>query len=116
MTDDIPQEELLKEIAQVIKYFETSDNLAPIKFRDGWDTLVESQTAEQRDLLQELARFSDLWRYLHERNKKLGRDIVDAIAQVHRLPVLQRVTELRTINQKLLERIGDADQNAQVRQ
>lgn len=112
MANDIPQEELLKEIAQVLKRFEKGGNLAPIETRDDWDRLVESQTAEQPELLEELARFSDLWRYLQERNEKLGRDIVDAIAQVHRMPALQRISELRTINQKLMERIGDPHQSA----
>lgn len=113
MTNDIPQEELLKEMAQVLKRFAKGGNLAATEKREDWDTLIESQTHEQRELLQELARFTDLWRYLEEHDEKLGRDIVDAIAQVHRLPILQRISELRTINQKLLERIGDANQNAQ---
>ena len=115
MPNDVPQEELLKKMVQVLKRLEKGCSLAPIETRDDWDRLVESQTAEQRELLQELASFSDLWRYLQEHNEKLGRDIVDAIAQLYRLPILQRISGLRTINQKLMERVEDAHQSAQVR-
>lgn len=113
MAQDTPQEELLRQMAQVLKRFEKRGDLAAIENRTDWDTLVESQTDEQRELLQELARFIDLWRYLQERHQKLGREIVDAIAQVHRLPIVHRISELRTINQKLMERVGDAHQSAQ---
>ena len=115
MANDVPQEELLKEMVQMLKRLVKGGDLAPLENRDDWETLVESQTGEQRELLQEFARFSDLWRYLHERNEKLGRDIVDGIAQLHRLPIVQRISDLKAINQKLMERIGDA-QGAQKRQ
>ena len=116
MAEDISQEKLLREIAQMLKRIAKGGDLASIENREEWDTLVESQTAEQRELLHELARFSDLWRYFQEREQKLGPDIVDVIAQLHRLPILQRVSELRTINQKLMERIGGAHDHAQLRQ
>lgn len=115
MANDIPQEELPRHLAQALKRFEKSGNLSAIENRNDWDTLVDSQADEQRELLQELARFTDLWRYLQEHNEKLGSEIVDVIAQVHRMPILQRILELRTINRKLMERVGDAHQNAQVR-
>jgi hypothetical protein len=115
MANDIPQEELLRYLSQVLKCVEQSGKLAAIEDRDDWDTLVESQTDEQRELLQELARFTDLWRYLQEHNQKLGREIVDAIAQVHRLPILQRISELRTINHKLMHRVSDTHQHPQLR-
>ena len=112
MMDDTPQQELLEEMAKLLKRFEKGGNLASLENRDDWNTLFESQTSEERELLQALARFSDLWRYLQERDEKLGRDIVDAIFQVHRLPILQRISELKAINQKLMERIDDAHQSA----
>lgn len=115
MANDIPQAELLRQLADVLKCIEKGGKLAAIEDRDDWDTLVESQTDEQRELLQELARFTDLWRYLQEHHQKLGREIVDAIAQLHRLLIVHRISELRTINQKLMERVGDAHQNARLR-
>ena len=115
MANDIPHEQLLKEAAQVLKRFEEAGNLAPIENHDDWDTLVESQPTEQPELLQELVLFSDLWRYLQERNENLGQDIVDAISHVHRLTISQRISELSTINKKLMERIGDSHQRTQVR-
>ncbi len=116
MANDIPQEELLRHLAQALKRFGKSGNLSAIENRNDWDTLVESQPDEQRELLQELTRFTDLWRYLQEHNEKLGSEISEVIAQLHRLPILQRISELKTVNQKLMERVGDAHQNVQVRQ
>lgn len=89
--------------------------LAPIENRDDWDALVDSEPPEDRELLKELARFTDLWRYLREREEKLGTEIVNAISQVHRLPISERISQLKAINQKLMERIGDARQGAQFR-
>ena len=102
-------------MARALKRLEKGRNLASIENRDDWDTLVESQTAEQRELLEELARFSDLWRYLKERNEMLGRDVVDGIAQIHRFPISQRISALKMINQWLMERIGDAHQSTHLR-
>ena len=115
MADDNPQKELLQEMAQLFKRFEKGGDLGPIEDRDEWDKLVESKPPEERELVKELARFADLWRYFQERKEKLGPDIVSALRQVNQLPVPERTARLKEINQKLLERVGDAGQGAQFR-
>lgn len=116
MSGDAPQQELLQKMAQLFKRFQTSGDLAPVEDRSEWEKLVASKPPEERELLSELARFTDLWRYLQEREEKVGADIVDAISQVHQLPVPERILRLRKINQKLMERVGDAGEGAQLRQ
>ena len=116
MADDSPQKELLQEIARLFKRFEKGGDLAPIEDRNEWDKLVESKPPEERELVKELARFADLWRYFQERNEKLGSEIVNAISVVHQLPVPERTARLKEINQKLMERVGDAGSGAQFRQ
>src|SRR5215472_6521476 len=115
MADDDPQKELLQKIAQLFKRFEKISNFSPIEDRHEWDKLVASKPPDERDLLKELARFADLWRYFQERKEKLGPEIVNAIRQVNELPVPERTARLKEINQKLMERVGDAGQGAQFR-
>ena len=115
MSDDTPQKELLQEMAQLFKRFDKGGDLAPIEDRDEWDKLVESKPPEERELVKELARFADLWRYFRERKEKLGLEIVNAISQVHKLPVPERIVRLQEINQKLMELGSDAGQGAQFR-
>src|SRR5262249_36966978 len=100
---------------QLFKRFEKDGDLGPIEDRNEWDKLVESKPPEERELVKELARFADLWRYFQERKEKLGPEIVNAISQVNSLPVPERIARLKEINQKLMERVGDAGQGGQFR-
>jgi hypothetical protein len=115
MADDNPQKELLQGMEQLLKRFAKGGELAPIEDRSEWERLVESKPPEERELIEELARFADLWRYFQERKEKLGPEIVNAISQVHSLPVPERIVRLKEINQKLMERVSDAGQGAQFR-
>jgi hypothetical protein len=104
-----PQESLIQELARLFGRFEPGGDLAPIEDRDQWNELVSSNPPEEQALLNELTRFADLWRYLQERNEKLGPEIVEALAEVHRLPVPLRAALVREINQELMSRIGEFD-------
>lgn len=115
MPDDTPQNQLLQEMARLFKRFEKGGDLAPIEDRNEWDKLMESKPPEERELVKELARFVDLWRYFQDRKEKLGSEIVNAVSQMHKLPVPERIARLKEINQKLMERVGDAGQGAQFR-
>ena len=115
MKNDNSQKELLQEMARLFERFEKGGDLAPIEDRDEWDKLAESKPPEERELVKELARFADLWRYFQERNEKLGPEIVNAISVVHQFPIPERTARLQEINRKLMERIGDAGAGAQFR-
>lgn len=115
MTDDTPQEDLLKEIGRLLKRFNKGGDFAPIEDRHEWEKLVASKPPEERDLIGELTRFADLWRYFEERKEKLGREIVKAVSEVPNLPVPERIIRLKEINQKLMERVGDAGEGARFR-
>jgi hypothetical protein len=115
MPEDTSQEELLHKMEQVFKRFQKSGNLAPIEDLSDWEKLVASKPLEERELLTELARFVDLWRYLQAREQKLGAEIVDAVSRLRQLPVPERIARLKEINQKLMEQVGDAGEGAQFR-
>ena len=114
MADDM-QKQLLQETARLLKRFEKGGDLAPIEDPNEWNKLVESKSPEERELVKELARFADLWRYFQERDEKLGPEIVNAISRVHQLPVPERSARIREINQKLMERVGDGGPGSQFR-
>lgn len=116
MSNENPQEELLQEMARFLARFREGGDVSPVADRDAWDTVVESTPPEQREVVKELARFADLWRYFQERNEKLGPEMVTAISQVHTLPPAERAARLKEINEGLMERVSDAGQGAQFRQ
>ena len=109
MSNDTAQQKLLQELERFFRRFKPSGDLAPIEDRDEWEALVSSQLPAEQELLNELARFADLWRYLQERNEKLGPAIVAAIGEAHKLPPVLRAERIRDINQELMRRIGEFD-------
>jgi hypothetical protein len=112
IANDSPQQTLLEQLGQFFRRFKAGGDLAPIEDRDQWDVLVRSNPPEEQELVNELARFADLWRYCQERNEKLGPEIVEALAEVHKLPVALRAARVREINQELMDRIADSGPGA----
>jgi hypothetical protein len=116
MAENGPQKQLLHEMSRVFKRFQKGGDLAPLEDRGDWDKLVEAEPPEQRELLKELAQFLDLWRYFHERDEKLGPEIVDAVSRLRNIPLPDRTAQLKEINRKLMERVDDAGSGTQFRQ
>ncbi len=91
-------------------------DLSPARNTEDWERLLEGTPPPVRELMRELARFADLWRYLNEREQQLGSQIVEQIRGVHKLPLAGRIARLRIINDTLMRRICDAGQSSQLRQ
>ena len=115
MAKNLPRQELLQKMEQLFRRFDQSGDLGPVQSREEWDKLLESRPAEEQRLLTELANFADLWRYLQQRKEKLGPEIVNRIGRLHELPVTERTSELKEINQTLLNRVKDADPDSRLR-
>jgi hypothetical protein len=115
MSDKNPQQQILKEAAKAAKEFQPGGKFAPIEDRREYEEKLQSLPPEERDLTQALTEFANLWQYFSERNEKLGPEIVDAISEVHKLPVPERIARVREINQKLMQRV-DAGEDPQFRQ
>ena len=108
------QNGLAAEMKKVMAKLQAGGDLGPLD-HDGWNKLLASRPPEEHQLLEQLASFSDLWRYLQEHNQKLGPEIVDRLSGLNTLPVAERIVRLREINQNLMERVGDARAGAQLR-
>jgi hypothetical protein len=90
-------------------------NLAAVESLEEWEKLLAAKPPKEKQLLEELARFSDLWRYFRERGQKLGPEIVNRVCGLKELPVPDRILALQDISQTLMGRIGDADSGARLR-
>jgi hypothetical protein len=115
MSDRNQRRKLHEVMTLMGKRLESGRDLAPVEDREEWERLVASSPPEERRLLEELARFVDLWRYFRERNQRLGPEMVDAVRELHTLPFLARIERLIQINLELMERVGDDGPGAQSR-
>jgi hypothetical protein len=115
MPDEDIQNELLVEVMKLLRKFQPGGESGPILDRDEWEKRVQSHASPERELLQELSRFDDLWRYFQENGEKLGPEIISALKEMPKLAVAGRIQRMREINQKLLERIPDAGKSLEFR-
>ncbi len=115
MSKETPQEQLLDEMELLAKRFHPGGDLAPVEDREEWDRMVAAKPPEERELLGELARFADLWRYFQERDQRLGPEIVRSVSELRKLSVTERIRRLKEVNLQLMERVGDDGQGAQFR-
>jgi hypothetical protein len=116
MKKDSMLNQLVLESEKTVSELRSGSNLAPVESIEEWEKLLAAKPPEERQLLEELARFADLWRYLRESGQKLGPEIVDRVRGLNALPVPERIIALQDISQSLMERIGDADSGARLRQ
>jgi len=108
-------ERRLRRIVQTLQQVRPGGELAAFASRQEWEQLVDSNPPELQELLRELARFADLWRYFQEREEKLGPEIVRDVGHVHRLNLCERVGQLKEINRRLMQRVNDAGKGTQSR-
>jgi len=110
------QRQFRYQIGRLLHDFPRGRDLEPAADLDEWEKTVAAAPERERELLRELARFADLWRFLSEREQELGEAVVADIAAVHRVPLAERIARLKEINRKLMERIEDAGRGSQLRQ
>jgi hypothetical protein len=109
------QNDLVVEVMRLLQKFQPGGESGPIEDRVEWENRVQSHAPQERELLQELTRFADLWRYFQENKEKLGPEILAALKEAPRLAAPERITRLKEINQRLMERIPDAGEGPKFR-
>lgn len=115
MANDDVQNDLVVEVMNLVGRYQAGGDYGPVEDRAEWEKLLASKSPEERELLEQLARFADLWRYFRERKEKLGGEVLNALKQVKTMPVPERIALFREINLKLMERVGDAGSGARLR-
>lgn len=115
MDEKDTQNQLMVEVMRLLERFQPGGELGPIEDRNEWERRVQSHAPEDRELLQELTRFADLWRYFQEKKEKLGPEILGLLKEAPALAVPARIECMREINRKLMERIPDACKGTEFR-
>ena len=105
----------LRRIARLLEQVGPGGELEPFSSRQEWERVVDSNPPELQNLLRELARFADLWRYFQEREERLGSEIVGDVGRVHRLNLAERVILFKDINRRLMQRVNDGGKGTQSR-
>ncbi len=115
MANDDVQNDLVVEVINLVGKFQSGGDCGPVEDRAEWEKLLASKSPEERELLGQLARFADIWRYFRERKEKLGGEVLNALKQIKTMSVPERIELFREINLKLMERFGDAGPGARLR-
>lgn len=113
---DKPHQRFLKEFECLLRHSRPGGDLEAAATMEAWERTIESAPEPSRELLRELARFADLWRFLSECEQDLGDSIVAEIGAVHALSPSERLVCLKQINRKLMERVEHARRGSQLRQ
>jgi hypothetical protein len=114
--NDLNKLDALRIIDRLLEEAQPGGSLAVSASRQEWDQLVADSQPETRDLLTELARFADLWRFFGEHEQSLGAEVVAGIEALHTLPLSARIVQLKVINRSLMRRLDDVGQRPQFRQ
>ena len=114
--DEKLHRQFLHEIERLLRHSLPGGDLAPAASIEDWEKTIASAPESSRELLRELARFADLWRFLSEREEDLGETVVAAISALHKLPPAERIARVKQINHRLMARVKDARSGSQLRQ
>ena len=106
----------LCEIERLLRHSRPGGDLEPVASIEDWEKTIAAAPESARELLRELARFADLWRFLRDREENLGESVVADISALHKLPLAERIARVKEINRKLMARVEDAPRGSQLRQ
>jgi hypothetical protein len=107
--------EFLREIERLLCHSQRAGDLAPAGSMEEWERTVELAPESSRELLRELARFADLWRFLREREQELGDRRGRRNSRRAHAPPAERVARLKQSNRKLMGRVEGASRGFQLR-
>lgn len=97
----------------MLNKFERGGESGPIEDPTEREERVNQLPPKERELALESARLADLCHYLSQEKMDIPRDLLDRIGMLSRLQPGERVRELLSINQALMEylnRVGSGPQ------
>ncbi|HET6842832.1 MAG TPA: hypothetical protein VFK06_14310 [Candidatus Angelobacter sp.] len=106
---------LAEQMMRVLKHFAPGGPMGPIEDFNEYEKLRESLPPLERELNLRVTELIQLVEYYGRRGSAVGRDVTDAMKAAASLPVEERITCIREMNQGLMKRLGDAGQNSQFR-
>lgn len=96
--------------------FGPGGKLGPVEDRNELELRVNSLPSGERELAQESARFADLCQYFERQKIDIPSGIVDQLGRTSRLPIPERVDEMKKLNQQLMEYLNGVSEDPGIRQ
>jgi len=112
MTDDKTTVE--KPRQGMLDKFETGSESGPIEDRNEREQRLNQLLPGQRELALENARLGDLCQYLSQEKMDIPADILDRIGRLSKCAPQERIRELASINQALMEFLNQVGSGPQL--
>lgn len=96
--------------------FETGCESGPIEDRAEREQRLNQLPTGEKELAHESARLADLCQYFSEEKMDIPADILDRMGRVSKCGPNERIRELASINQALMEYLNRAGSGSQLRQ
>ena len=114
MSDD--ENSVEKAARGMLDKFEPGSESGPIDDRAEREQRLNQLPRRERELAHQCARLAELCQYFSEEKMDIPADILDRIGQVSKRELLERIRELASINQALMECLNRAESGSQLRQ
>jgi len=96
--------------SSALSQFEPGGSCGPIEDANEYEALIGAITdPEKREFLEETSRFATTWQYLSSLGLQIPPEIADQVLQLVELAGPDRITQMRNINQQLMEFINKDD-------
>jgi hypothetical protein len=96
--------------------FEPGGELGAVEDLREREQRLNSLSGEERQLAEESARCADLCQYFSRKKMDVPTHIADELGRISRLPIAERITRMKALNQTLMEYLNDAGQDTGIRQ
>lgn len=95
---------------------ESGGDRGTIENRAAREERVNRLSSPEKELAAESARFADLCQYFEQQKMDVPPEIIDQLGRISRLPIPERIDDLKKLTQKLMEYLSDAGESRFVRQ
>jgi len=89
--------------------------MGPIEDFNEYEKLRESLPPAERELNLRVTELIQLIEYFGRKGIAIGRDVTDTMKAAASLPIEERITRIREMNQGLMKRLSDAGQDSPFR-
>jgi hypothetical protein len=100
---------------QPLDRFEARGNLGPLDLKER-EVRINSLPAIEKEMAKESARFADLCQFFETKQIDIPREVFEQLTRAAKLPIAERISVMKKMNQSLMERLHDVDPGTGIRQ
>jgi hypothetical protein len=104
-----------QDLGKIGKRFGQGGKLTPIDDRAEYEHQMNELPAEQKALTEQLTRYADLCRYFAEHRMQVPPHIVRAVNDLSSLPTEERTSQMKQINQEVMEYLQNVSEDPEFR-